>query len=756
MGKPGRKKKAKAHRKASRIAAQRKPVKRDVRVKTKEDRLCWKLVGLACFALALLVGMALVSFDWECVAALCAKPKPQTNLVGFLGNQFAYCGYMAFGFAIWCLPLALMIGGLKLLEPIPADIEEIPNGRVARRVIGFVLMLLAVTGLFQLAGRWQWVHDMLAQLHLGGNAGGWVGYAFMTCGLERWIAVTGALFVTMVLLAAAVCMAVGLGTIRKMFEPGDKAPETGPERPDAPGQTIGDTMRKVAEAFRKKPEGGAHRQTPRDVRPARRDAVKPTANGDLPPVTLLDPVPPRGERDKGAEETGAKLMETLKEFGVQAELSYMVSGPVVTQYAITPARGVRVERITGLAKDLQRSLKAKAIRIFAPIPGEDTVGVEIPNRVRETVSFREIIESAEWQDNVAWPRNGAPRIPVPLLFGKNVKGEEEIADLTKMPHLLVAGATGMGKSVGLNAIIGGLLMSRTPQQLRLVLVDPKGGMEFAKYARLPHLLVPVVKEVKGVVKALKWAAKEMGRRQATLAEAGCRDIRDYNVKSKEPMPYIVMVIDELADIMTLAGRDVEPVLGRLMALARATGIHLILATQRPDVKVISGTIKANIPGRVAFATSTATDSRTILDEAGAENLIGDGDMLVKRKRGLSRAQGAWVSDGEMARLIDFTAKQWPVAMDSDLKDEIERADDGDDPDDAGDDGDDGVSEEEYERARTIVIEANRASISLIQQRMKVGYNHASRIIDLLEKRGVIGPRHGAGAREVLATGDCSR
>ena len=259
-----------------------------------------------------------------------------------------------------------------------------------------------------------------------------------------------------------------------------------------------------------------------------------------------------------------------------------------------------------------------------------------------------------------------------------------------------------------------------------------------------------MKEVKEVVVTLKWAAKEMSRRQTTLAEAGCRDIRDYNMKSKEPMPYIVVVIDELADIMTLAGRDVEPVLGRLMALARATGIHLILATQRPDVKVISGTIKANIPGRVAFATSTATDSRTILDEAGAENLIGDGDMLVKRKRGLSRAQGAWVSDGEMARLIDFTAKQWPATMDSGLKDEIEHADDADDPSNT-DEGEDGVSEEEYERARSIVIEANRASISLIQQRMKVGYNHASRIIDLLERRGVIGPRHGAGAREILAT-----
>ncbi len=759
MGKPSRKRKSRAQRKALRIAPARKaaavprrPVRRDVKVKTKEDRLCWKLVGLVCFAVAVLVGMALVSFDWECVASLCAKPRPQTNLVGYLGNQFAYCGYMAFGFAIWFLPLALILGGLKLLEPIPADVEEIPNGRVVRRVAGFALMLLVATGLIQLAGRWQWVGDMMAQLHIGGNAGGWVGRAFMTCGLERWIATTGALFVSVVLLAAAVCMAVGLGTLRKMFEPGEKPPP-GPEpgQADAPRPTIGDAIREVAKALGKRRPGNDDRErTPQSVHPPRRGTTKAPTNGKLPPITLLDPVPPRKERDKGAEETGEKLMETLKEFGVQAELSYMVSGPVVTQYAITPARGVRVERITGLAKDLQRSLKAKAIRIFAPIPGEDTVGVEIPNKVRETVSFREIVESAEWQDNAAWPRNGAPRIPVPLLFGKNVKGEEEIGDLTKMPHLLVAGASGMGKSVGLNAIIGGLLMSRTPEQLRLVLVDPKGGMEFAKYARLPHLLVPVVTEIKGVVAALKWAAKEMARRQAVLAEAGCRDIRDYNVRTKELMPYIVVVIDELADIMTLAGRDVEPVLGRLMALARATGIHLILATQRPDVKVISGTIKANIPGRVAFATTTATDSRTILDEAGAENLIGDGDMLVKRKRGLSRAQGAFIGDAERDRIIDFTARQWPATIDETLLHEIEHADD--DADDGGkeDGGEDGVTEGEYARARAIVIEANRASISMIQQRMGVGYNHASRIINLLEKRGMIGPHHGAGPREVLA------
>jgi S-DNA-T family DNA segregation ATPase FtsK/SpoIIIE len=428
-----------------------------------------------------------------------------------------------------------------------------------------------------------------------------------------------------------------------------------------------------------------------------------------------------------------------------------------------------VERITGLAKDLQRSLKAKAIRIFAPIPGEDTVGVEIPNKVRETVSFREIVESAEWQDNATWPRNGAPRIPVPLLFGKNVKGEEEISDLTKMPHLLVAGASGMGKSVGLNAIIGGLLMSRTPEQLRLVLVDPKGGMEFAKYARLPHLLVPVVTEIKGVVAALKWAAKEMARRQAVLAEAGCRDIRDYNVRTKELMPYIVVVIDELADIMTLAGRDVEPVLGRLMALARATGIHLILATQRPDVKVISGTIKANIPGRVAFKTSSSVDSRTILDDTGAENLIGKGDMLFKGKDGLLiRAQGAWISDGEIANITNFIQEHSNTQFDEKFATKLGRvkeasiedpfASNEDDPDNQPGGGDMPSAKEMvkanedadlFKRALECIINTNRASVSHFQRRLGIGYNPAAKLCDKLEDAGVIGPQQGAGPRPII-------
>ena len=321
-----------------------------------------------------------------------------------------------------------------------------------------------------------------------------------------------------------------------------------------------------------------------------------------------------------------------------------------------------------------------------------------------------------------------------------------------MPHLLVAGASGKGKSVCLSAIINGFLMCRTPAQLRLILVDPKGGTEFKVYERLPHLLVPVVTDVKQVVVALRWAAKEMARRQKVIADAGTSDIREYNASAEgERMPYIVVVIDELADIMIQAKRDVEPVLSRLMALARATGIHLILATQRPDVQVISGTIKANIPGRVAFATSNATDSRTILDEGGAESLIGDGDMLYKASDGLTvRAQGAFVSRGEKKRIVEFAVRQWPSVMDEGLREQLDHANDADGAKSPAEDGGD-VNETEYAQAKSLVISTNRASISHLQRQMRVGYNHAAKIIDLLEERGVIGPSRGAGPREVLAT-----
>ncbi len=717
-------------------------------LKTPEDRFLWKLVGVALLAVAVFFAVALVSYDWQAASSR-VPAAANGNLFGVVGNALAHGSYLAFGFAAWCLPVAMLVGALKVLAPVPKEVEKVPNGRIVLRIAGLMLMALSITGLFQLAGKWEWVREAVSYAHIGGAAGGKLGYWFMTCGLEKGVATFGATALTLGLLAVSVCMAVGLKTVRsglaaaaavdwgRLFGIGaESRASTACERSPAPS-----AIRDRPPASVRKPSRDSDSKPPK---------IRMPADGTLPGLDLLDPLPQRKGRTGEDVETGAKLMETLEVFGVEATLSDTIEGPVVTQYAVTPAPGVRVERITGLARDLQRALKAKTIRIFAPIPGEDTVGIQIPNRTREIVTFREIVESAAWQNSATWPKGGSPKIPVPLLLGKNVAGDEVVEDLTKMPHLLVAGASGKGKSVCLSAIINGFLMCRTPEQLRLILVDPKGGTEFKVYGKLPHLLVPVVTDVKQVMVALHWAAAEMARRQKIIAEAGTSDIREYNATANgERMPYIVVVIDELADIMIQSKRDVEPVLSRLMALARATGIHLVLATQRPDVQVISGTIKANIPGRVAFATGSATDSRTILDESGAETLIGDGDMLYRTSDGLTvRAQGAFVSRGEKNRIVGFAVRQWPSVMDEDLRNQLEHAHDDDGDKQAG--GGDDVSADEYERAKSIVIDTNRASISHLQRQMRVGYNHAAKIIDLLEKRGVIGPARGAGPREVLA------
>lgn len=720
----------------------KKAARRDVKIKSPEDRLFWKLAAVVLIAFLAFAAVSLASFDWRSVAALCENPSPTENLTGVAGNLFAYVGYKMFGLAIWFLPLAMFLGALKMLEPIPDDVDEIPNRNVALRICGWALAAVVVSGMFQLAGKWAWVRDVLDGLHIGGNAGGIVGNLFMTSGLEAAVAPFGAFFISLMLLSVALCMALGLKTVRKLFS--WRMPDFGWVEEAA--DEAGEQLERLGKSVKRKIEETA---APAPVvRTERRKPAKPRfpADAKLPPVDLLDPPMQHAESGNDVAAMGGELMKKLKEFGVVATLAYTVEGPTVTQFAIKPGHGVRVDKIKSLARDLQLTLKAKSLRVFVPIPGEEAVGIQVSNPNPRPVMFREVVESETWQRVATWPKGGRPEYALPLLLGKDVAGEPVVADLSKMPHLLVAGASGKGKSVCLNSMINGLLMSRTPEQLRFILVDPK-RTEFSSYGEMPHLLVPVVVDVRKVLGALGWAVREMERRLVVFAASGSRDIIEHNETAETKVPYIVIVIDEVADIMTLCGREVEPALGRLMALARATGIHLILATQRPDAKTISGTIKANIPGRVALATTNATDSRTILDEGGAEVLIGKGDMLYKSDDGLVRTQGAWVSKGEMKRIMDFMVNEWPQGIDEDVVADMEHEGTGGET--GGDPEADGISEEEYAMAKQIVIDANRASISMLQQRMRVGYNHASRIIDLLEKRGMIGPRRGAGPREVL-------
>ena len=487
-----------------------------------------------------------------------------------------------------------------------------------------------------------------------------------------------------------------------------------------------------------------------------------------------------------------KLIDTLNQFGIETTLAFTVPGPVVTQYALVPAPTVRVERIPALSGNLQMALEAKSLRIQAPIPGKNAVGIEVPNAKPCGVAFGDIVRSETWQ-------KATEKMAVPLLLGKDAAGNDLVTDLATLPHLLVAGATGQGKSVCLNSIINGLLMCRTPEQLKLIMVDPK-RVEFTSYVSLPHLLVPVVNDTKKVVFALRWAVMEMEKRLKLFGRAHVRNIADYNSRKVEAqpdlfgagdetanpdmprsIPYIAIIIDEVADIMQTAGKEVEPVIARLTALARATGIHLILATQRPDAKIITGVIKSNIPGRIAFKTSSSIDSRTILDDMGAEDLIGRGDMLFRTKEGLLlRAQGSFISDPEIERIVGFIGEHSSVAFDEKFAARIAKIKEAD-PEDVLSEGSDeegggggdggeadplsttvtsngvpppsgmGASKEEelYQRAVEVVRLTNRASTSHLQRRMGIGYNHAARLIDLLEDRGIIGPARGAGPREIL-------
>ena len=509
----------------------------------------------------------------------------------------------------------------------------------------------------------------------------------------------------------------------------------------------------------------------------------------LPPVTLLNDVPPKkGGPGEDIDSMAQRLIDTLKVFDVNAELAYYVAGPVVTQYALTLDLGTRVEKVAGLARNLQMALQAQSLRIEAPIPGKNAVGIEVPNMEPASVCFREII------DGEIWSRNAMSKLQLPLLLGKDAAGNDLVADLAKLPHLLVAGATGQGKSVCLNSIINGLLMCRTPEQLKFIMVDPK-RVEFTDYNSLPHLLVPVINDTKKVMFGLRWAVVEMERRLKMFQRASCRNIVDFNSRKiltqpdllggeetpvseradlPRTLPYIVIIIDEVADIMQAAQKEVDPLIARLTALARATGIHLILATQRPDTKVITGTIKSNIPGRVAFKTSSAIDSRTILDAQGAEQLIGKGDMLFKMSDGrLLRAQGAYISDDEIRNILGFIGEHANPQFDEMLTKRLEKIKEADPSDSLKDPEEESSEAAEplaapsasglpapsgmtqnkedvlYRRALEVLQATKRASTSHLQRRMGIGYNHAARLIDLLEERGVIGPARGAGPREIL-------
>ena len=506
--------------------------------------------------------------------------------------------------------------------------------------------------------------------------------------------------------------------------------------------------------------------------------VLPQSNDEhytFPPLSILkEQVRPSAENSEEEHARNAQnLMRILSEFGVEVTLGEIHVGPVITRYEVAPAAGVRVEKIAGLDKNIALGMRAQSVRILAPIPGKAAVGVEVPNQHPTPVGMREILEAEDWV--------GA-KAELPIALGKDVSGKPLISDLTKMPHLLIAGATGSGKSVCINSIVASILYSKSPKDVRLLMVDPK-VVELKIFNSLPHMLIPVVTEPKKVPGALKWLLNEMEQRYQMFAKCNVRNIVGFNGRKKgakpdfppleqqgalqgvdpstlddgeplpERLPYIVAIIDELADLMMVAPAEIETSIARLAQLARAAGIHLIIATQRPSVNVITGVIKANLPSRIAFQVASQVDSRTILDTKGADTLIGRGDMLFSPPGSsrLVRAQGAFVSDEEVLELVEFLKVNGPPQYATSVQQQIDRAaaEEDEDGEGGGDDGDMGDDEELFQQALDVLKSTKRASTSMIQRRLRIGYHRAARSMDLMEDKGIVGPENGSSPREIL-------
>jgi S-DNA-T family DNA segregation ATPase FtsK/SpoIIIE len=499
--------------------------------------------------------------------------------------------------------------------------------------------------------------------------------------------------------------------------------------------------------------------------------VDSAVEGTLPPISILDPAEKKqlNYSPESLAAVGHLLEIKLKEFGVEVSVDSIHPGPVITRYEIQPAAGVKVSRISNLAKDLARSLAVTSVRVVEVIPGKTTVGIEIPNEDRQIVRFSEVLSTPEYDNH---------KSPVTLALGHDIGGKPVITDLAKMPHLLVAGTTGSGKSVGVNAMILSILFKSGPEDAKLIMIDPK-MLELSIYEGIPHLLCPVVTDMKDAANALRWSVAEMERRYKLMAKMGVRNLSGFNAKVKEAedagtpltdplyhrenihdeapllhkLPTIVVVVDEFADMMMIVGKKVEELIARIAQKARAAGIHLILATQRPSVDVITGLIKANIPTRMAFQVSSKIDSRTIIDQGGAEQLLGHGDMLYMPP-GTSlpiRVHGAFVSDEEVHRVVEAWKLRGAPEYNDDILNGVEEAGSGFEGSSGGGD-DDAETDALYDEAVQFVLESRRASISAVQRKLKIGYNRAARMIEAMEMAGVVTAMNTNGSREVLAPG----
>ena len=692
------------------------------------------------------------------------------------------------GFAKWILPLFLIIAGVVLFF-------RKEKSFYVTKLLGLFIALLSITAFLH------WLYDPSEMIAVAkaGQGGGYVGFG-ITYVLEKFLGSAGSMVVIVALFFIGIIVAFNFSILYllKIFKKSEVVEK--PEEPVLPAEESEAMEEKPAEEteetvkIMQEPElhenvarmqivegmdrfvdpkiAGASLEEKNEQDKNSIDGVKNNSNGAkkipkknrwiFPPLDLLEQssgVPKGGDTEKNAE----IIEKTLKDFGIDVERGGIITGPSVTQYSFRPAVGVKISKILALQNDLSLALAAHPIRIEAPIPGKSLIGIEVPNKVSSTVRLRGIFESVTFKRKES---------NLTIALGEDVTGNFILGDLAKMPHLLIAGATGTGKSVAINSVITTLLYQNSPQDLRFIMVDPK-RVELSLYNGIPHLLSGVVVENGKVINALKWAVGEMERRYRLLQDMGARDIVSYKEKLKvnkklkrtdpetgevtereaENMPYIIIIIDELADLMGSHGKEVEGAVVRIAQMARAVGIHLIISTQRPSVEVITGLIKANITTRVAFQVATQIDSRTILDMAGAEKLLGNGDLLYLSANSPKpkRIQGALVSESEVKRVVKFIKEQkgkdQPAEEDitGELKTGMLKFEDSSNSDNQG--------EELFEAAKEEVIRAKKASASLLQRRLRVGYARAARLLDILEEKGIVGPADGAKPREVYAEGN---
>ena len=719
--------------------------------------------GILLFFLVVLTLVSLMSYSPADPSIHNATSGTQIhNLFGLIGSHLSGFLIGLFGLGAFWIPLLLMLGSLHLFRR-----EPVKNAYILIAIAGSLILVIVTGSLFSIS---QEYYLLFGEKF---SSGGMIGIPFRQL-VFKYANPVGGMLILIVLWIIGLIMATGL-SLFSFFKFFLQAIATVSSKIYASRLKHTNKVEKTRE--KQKPDKienepqlpqddpiriitippSSSKAKPQAAKKEIFDVLKSNDQFQLPALEFLnDPDYPSASADDENLRMQSRLLENkLEDFGVKGKVVAITPGPVITTFEYEPAPGVKINRVVNLSDDLALALRAMSIRIVAPIPGKAVIGIEIPNTVREIVCFKDVVNVAAFEKS---------KSKLILCLGKDIIGNPVIADLAKMPHLLIAGATGTGKSVGLNAMICSILYKARPDEVKFIMIDPK-RIELSSYDGIPHLITPVVTDVKKATNALFWAVKEMERRYELLSEKRVRNIAQYNQKINkekksssdlpqdspdenqffETLPYIVIIIDELADLMMVTSKDVEFALTRLAQMARASGIHLILATQRPSVDVLTGIIKANFPTRLTFQVSSRTDSRTIIDSNGAEQLLGNGDMLFlpPGTARLQRIHGSFISEEEINLITEFLKSQRPPEYDAnvteapvDEKDELSEED----------------YDERYDDAVELVTKNGQASISMIQRHLRIGYNRAARIIEVMEKEGIVGPSDGAKPREVLARG----